>query len=398
MESITIGERKSPSATEDRVNLSTTSTIIASTQSIRTYRKPTTTIATATTTSSPIDLNQTKSKIDSKHLEVESIASNQVERRRPSLVHSLSARCESTTPSPPPLPPKRNLYAYIDMVGNYSGTSTTISSNQSSNSIRSKSMFCDSNRFFASFPNDSSLMKELPSMVDVHDEYQHLPIAPPPPPDDEDSSLPPILPPRRDKLGDEIPPPLPPPMPSNHIDERISKVSSGSHSSPRSSTPQGQDATIIDAVQNDQHRENLHQHHNQHHHLHHHHHHHHDYECHHQQQLSPIKTQTSSDSDPSSPLLNQQRQSSNDNIDSVSNQTSICQYCDEGTEHKESECILSQIDVTPEMVSFEESLSNESQTMMKILNDSFEIRGASVDVLLIKAIQSGLNEDLVLVY
>ena len=173
---------------------------------------------------------------------------------------------------PPPLPPKRrNMQAYMVVVGNYSGpidtlemyryttfnfnksmidTKTLHAIRQNSNSSSVMSLSSSASSSSSLSTNTSSPSNVTTSSMDHFDkqQYHHLPIAPPPPVNESSSDKsptppPPQLPPRRDKLN-ELPlaPPPPPAVSSSSVQQQRMQQTQSSFSeqpllAPRSSTP-----------------------------------------------------------------------------------------------------------------------------------------------------------------
>ena len=312
--------------------------------------------------------------------------------RRPSL-----SMHETPSLSPPPLPPKRNLHAYMGMVGNY--CSPTVDHSGHTTLRATKSMFCEKpsplhiknhHNSQASSSNSSistattcssfsSITDRLSqphdtSIVDPTDQYEHLPMAPSPPPE---SPLP-NLPPRRGQVIDLLPPPIRSRSTATNTQatEWPIAISSSDHVQP----------------------------HCQHHHPHHDHNHHH----HHHKILSinPIESNNQHDH---STIIDQQRstieeldESSSDNDEeSIVDETNrICSYCSLGTNHSEDECILAQVDISSEMFTLETTTDSEgssADTQAALTTNSSElittdmIRGGQIDALIIKATQASMD-------
>ncbi|KAH9415764.1 Rap guanine nucleotide exchange factor 1 [Dermatophagoides pteronyssinus] len=309
--------------------------------------------------------------------------------RRPSL--SLH---ETPSLSPPPLPPKRNLHAYMGMVGNYhsptgehsghtflratksmfcekpsqikshhisqtSTSSSVVSSNSSISTATTGSSF-SSITGKSSQPHDTSFKI---SNVDPTDQYEHLPMAPSPPPESAPSP-PPNLPPRRGQII------LSRSTDSNLSTKRLNVIASDDLVQPHF----------------------------------HHHHHHHGYSFHHFHETSSTDSTASNDKH-EKPATNDQENATIKELDETSSDNDedsvvdeICQYCSLGTKHSDDECILAQVDISSEMFTLETTNDSEGSTSQVAIT-AFElitadmIRGGQIDALIIKATQASMSSD-----
>lgn len=404
---------------------------------IRTYRKPNTQTTRNSSESSsnsitanhkPLSFTKSCSSLGSmalnrhcnQHLMPnECCKQSQFHCSRPTLVHSVTMNETSfgaSSNAPPPLPPKRNLHAYMGMVGNYTGPGSEL--NHHSTIRSTKSMFCGSNvtnlhpvqmlaprklssetnttvsscSISTNFSNSGSSSSPSQSLIGsdravvIEDEYQHLPMAPPPPTTSERDlpSPPPILPPRRDKLA-----PPPPPIQRSITISRCTNNLNNINNNNNNST------SIC----------------------------HYHYHCHclHNQSFEVCHRSASIGSNEDSLPTDDQSESlnlfnSNDQkseqlatLDSnnepndivnvnevemeiVEEEITCCPYCSEGTVHSEDECILAQVDVPPDLFTYQSDdglMGNDNSS--KSFGDSNEIGGGTIDALLIKAIQASLT-------
>lgn len=405
---------------------------------IRTYRKPNT--QTTRNSNENTGSSSTNSIITSKHMPLSltkscsslgsmalnrhcghHLASNECCKQsncgRPTLVHSVTMNETSFGSSliaPPPLPPKRNLHAYMGMVGNYTGLGSEL--NHHSTIRSTKSMFCGSNvtnlhphpmqilsqrklstetnttvsscSISTSFSNSGSSSSPPQSLtgsdrgVAVEDEYQHLPMAPPPPSSAERDlpSPPPILPPRRDKTSGKLAPPPPPIQRSVTISRSKNNLNNGSichyhcHCQHQNqnfdvchrSASIGANEDVLPS----------------------------DYKLESSNQSSPNDQK----SEPEQLTLSDNNAKSDDivNVNEVEmeivEEITCCPYCSDGTVHTEDECILAQVDVSPDLFTYQSddgSMGNDNSS--KSFGDSNEICGGTIDALLIKAIQASLT-------
>lgn len=308
-----------------------------------------------------------------------------------SLAHSMSTGDSSL---PPPLPPKRrNMHAYMVMVGNYSGPTDcsemyyytrvnysksmiepignkSARQNSASSSIMSLSSSASSSSSLST--NGSSHNTLLTSHADMDRyQYHHLPMAPPPP-TQETSELtsitppPPLLPPRRDKSA-EMTPPLPPPTyrtVQSHSNQNANRASQSLNQnlSPRCSTP-------VRCIEMGQTYNS-------------------DHKCRHSSPFEPNEPVLSFESlgeEVEEEVDDEDEMTPEENVSQPTNlieENLCCPYCSEGSMHSQEECILSQIDVPTDQLLFK--LPDEEDDTF----DDLDIRGGTIDALLIKANQA----------